>query len=96
MSLNVDRYGDISKWKSCHSYNSSRLDAQLKVLAIREMDDADTNLKMVGLGDTFEKLMDIIILDWLFQIHESELKCALVNTLWKKGLVDSPTWDKRI
>ena len=66
------------------------------MLAIAVMDDTDMKLKRVGLGDTFERLTDIMILDWLFQIHESELKLALVNTLWKKGLVDGQTWDKRI
>ena len=54
------------------------------MLATAVKDDMDMKLKRVGLGDTFEGIMDIMILNWLFQIHEPELKLVLMNTLWKK------------
>ena len=39
-------------------YNSGRLDAQQKELAMAAMVDADKQLKMIGLGNIFEKLTD--------------------------------------
>ena len=51
-------------------HNSSRLDAQQKVLAITAMEAAETTIKPFGLSDKFEKLTDrtaqrLTIIEWI-------------------------------
>ena len=56
--------------KELIKYNSGRLDAQQKVLAMVAMDDTDKQLKMIGLGDIFEKETDrsaqqLAVINWI-------------------------------
>ena len=51
-------------------YNSAKLDAQQMSLALRAMDEAEKQLKLVGLGDTFSKLTDrtaqrVAVTNWI-------------------------------
>ena len=59
MEHELQRIGDHAyKNTDVIKYNSSRIYAQQKVLAITDMEAAEMKIKMFGLGDKFEKLTD--------------------------------------
>ena len=71
MEHEMHRIGDhVFKNADVIKYNSSRIDAQQKVMAITAMEAAESKIKLFGMGDTFDKIKDwteqrLAIIEWI-------------------------------